>query len=129
MGAVIYTRSARPNHAAHAHQRVACHRLAAELGYEVNGEFHDDGQAQPALDQALATIRDGQASALVVADLYRLSRSTHAFAGIVETLDEVGVPLYVVGQGHVSLPTTPELGIMLAISEYEAEHSAEDFTL
>lgn len=39
------------------------------------------------------------------------------------------MPLYIVGQGRVSLPTTPERGIMLAISEYEAEHSAEGFTL
>jgi len=39
------------------------------------------------------------------------------------------VPLYVVGRGRVNLPTTPELGIMLAIAEYEAEHSEEDFTL
>ncbi len=45
-----------------------------------------------------------------------------------EALDEVGVPLYVFGQGRVTFPTTPELGIMLAIAEYEAEHSAEDFT-
>jgi DNA invertase Pin-like site-specific DNA recombinase len=129
MGAVIYTRSARPNRPTHAHQRAACQRLAAELGYEVSGEFHDDGQARPALDQALATVRDGQASALVVAHLYRLSRSTRAFAGIMEALDEAGVPLYVVGHGCVSFPTTPELGIMLAVAEYEAEHFEEDFTL
>lgn len=129
MGAVIYTRSARPNRATHAHQQAACHRLAAELGYEVSGEFHDNGRTRPALDQALATIRDGQASALIVADLYRLSRSSTEFARIIEALDEADVPLYVVGQGRVSLPATPELGIMLAIAEYEAEHSEEDFTL
>ncbi|MDQ4114310.1 MAG: recombinase family protein [Actinomycetota bacterium] len=129
MGAVIYTRSARPNRATHAHQRAACHRLAAELGYEVSGEFHDNGQIRPALDQALATIRDGQAAALVVADLYRLSRSSTEFARIIEALDDADVPLYVVRQGRVSLPATHELGIMLAIAEYEAEHSEEDFTL
>lgn len=39
------------------------------------------------------------------------------------------MPLYVIGQGRVSLPAAPELGIMLAIAEYEAEHSEEDFTL
>ncbi|GAA1531756.1 hypothetical protein HD600_002092 [Microbacterium ginsengiterrae] len=39
------------------------------------------------------------------------------------------MPLYVVGRGRVNLPTTPELGIMLAIAEYEAEHSEEGFTL
>lgn len=49
--------------------------------------------------------------------------------GGIEALDEADVPLYVVGQGRVSLPATPELGIMLAIAEYEAEHSEEDFTL
>ena len=103
--------------------------LAAELGYEVSGEFHDNGRTRPALDQALATIRDGQASALIVADLYRLSRPSTEFARIIEALDEADVPLYVVGQGRVSLPATPELGIMLAIAEYEAKHSEEDFTL
>ena len=78
---------------------------------------------------AVATIRDGQASALIVADLYRLSRPSTEFARIIEALDEADVPLYVVGQGRVSLPATPELGIMLAIAEYEAKHSEEDFTL
>jgi len=48
MGAVIYTRSARPNWATHAHQRAACQCLAAELGYEVSGEFHDNGRTRPA---------------------------------------------------------------------------------
>ena len=71
----------------------------------------------------------GQASALIVADLYRLSRSSTEFARIIEALDEADAPLYVVGQGRVSLPAAPELGIMLAIAEYEAEHSEEDFTL
>lgn len=129
MGAVIYTRSARPNRATDAHQRAACQRLVAELGYEVSGEFHDFGQTRPMLDQALAAIRDGQASALVVTDLYRLSRSSRELARIIETLGEADAPLYVVGQGRVSLSTTPELGVMLAIAEYEAEHSEEDFTL
>ena len=129
MGVVIYTRSARPNRETHAHQRAVCQRLAAEFGYEVSGEFHDNGRTRPALDQALATIRDGQAAALVVADLYRLSRSSTEFARIIEVLDEAGVPLYVVRHGRVSLPATPELGIMLAIAEYEAANSSGDFTL
>lgn len=126
---MIYTRIAQPDHAARAHQRADCLRLAAELGYKVSGEFHDHGHALPALDQALAAIRDGQVSALVVTDLYRLSRSSQAFARVVRTLDEACVPLYVVGQCRVSVPTTPELGVMLAIAEYEAEHSEEDSTL
>lgn len=117
MGAVIYTRSAHPNRATHAHQQAACQRLAAELGYEVSSEFRDNSQTPPALDQALATIRDEQASALVVNDLHRLSRSSCEFAQIIEALNEVDVPLYVVGQGRVSLPAAPVLSIMLAITE------------
>ena len=43
-------------------------------------------------------------------------------------LDYTGVPLYVVGQGRVSLPTRPALGIMPAIAKYEAEHAESDIT-
>ena len=43
-------------------------------------------------------------------------------------LDDAGMPLYVVGQGRVSLPTTPALGIMRAIAAYEAEHAEDDIT-
>lgn len=128
MRAAIYTSTAVPNPAAHERQREACERLAAELGYEVVDEFHDVGTTRPGLDQLLATIRECEASAVVVADLDRLGRTLDAFAQIMATLDDAGVPLYVVGQGRVSLPTRPALGIMLAIAEYEAEHAEDDIT-
>lgn len=128
MRAAIYTRTAAPNPAAHERQREDCERLAAELGYEVVGEFHDVGTTRPGLDQLLATIRDREASAVVVADLDRLGRTLDAFAQVMATLDDAGVPLYVVGQGRVNLPTTPALGIMRAIAEYEAEQAEDDIT-
>ena len=62
-------------------------------------------------------------------DVVAVREKSKKQARIIEALDEADVPLYVVGQGRVSLPATPELGIMLAIAEYEAKHSEEDFTL
>jgi len=127
MDAVIYTRSARPSHRAHEKQREACERLAAELGYEVISEFYDVDRARPALDQLLATVRDGKTSAVLVASVDRLGRTFDTFAHVMETLDDADVPLYVVGQGRVN-PTTPALGIMRAIAEYEAEQAEDDIT-
>lgn len=125
MRAAIYTRTAVPSPAAHERQREACERLAAELGYEVVGEFHDAGTTRPGLDQLLATIRDREASAVVVADLDRLGRTLDAFAQVMATMDDAGVPLYIVGQGRVSLPMRPALGIMRAIAEYECRYRGE----
>ncbi|MFT3889033.1 MAG: recombinase family protein [Arachnia sp.] len=126
MDAVIYTRSARPNPQAFEAQREACERMAAEFGYEVVSEFHDVGRTRPGLDQLLATVRDGMVSAVLVADIYRLGRTLNGFAQVIETLDEAGVPLYVVGEGRVTIPQRPALGIMRAIAEFEAEHAEEE---
>lgn len=126
MDAVVYTRSARPNPQAFEAQREACERMAAEFGYEVVSEFHDVGRTRPGLDQLLATVRDGMVSAVLVADIYRLSRTLDAFAQVMETLDEAGVPLYVVGEGRVTIPQRPVLGIMRAITDFEAEQAEEE---
>ncbi|UWF78379.1 MULTISPECIES: recombinase family protein [Microbacterium] len=128
MGAVIYTRSARPNRRSHEEQMEACERLIAELGYEVIEQFHDVGKARPGLDQLLATVRDGKASAVVAAGLDRLGRTFDTITHIMKTLNEVDVRLYIVGHGQVNLPTTPEFGIMRALAEYEAEHVEDDIT-
>jgi len=128
MDAVIYTRSAQPNQRAHEEQREACERMAAEFGYEVTSEFQDFGRARPGLDQLLATVRDGKTSAVLVADLYRLGRTLDVFAQIMETLDEAGVALYVVGQRRVTLLPRPVLGIVRAIAEFEAERADGDIT-
>ena len=80
------------------------------------------------VDQLLATVRDGETSAVLVASLDRLGRTFDTFAHVMETLDDADVPLYFVGQGRVTLPTTPALGIMRAIAEYEAEHTEDDIT-
>lgn len=50
MGVVTDTRGARPNPATQAHQRVACQCPSAEFGYEVSGEFHDEGLTPSALN-------------------------------------------------------------------------------
>lgn len=126
MDAVIYTHSARPNPQAFEAQREACERMAAEFGYEVVSEFHDVGRTRPGLDQLLATVRDGMVSAVLVADIYRLGRTLDAFAQVMETLDEAGVPLFVVGEGRVTIPQRPVLGIMRAIAEFEAEQAEEE---
>lgn len=128
MNAVIYTRCATPNRQSHEDQRKACERLADELGYKVVQEFHDKGRSRPGLDQLLAAIRDHKASAVIVADLYRIARTIGAFAQVMETLDSAAVPLYVVGQGQLDLTAPPVLGLMTAIAEYEAEHTEGDIT-
>ena len=43
-----------------------------------------------------------------------------------ETLDEAGLPLYVVGEGGVTIPQRPVPGIMRAIAEFEAEQAEEE---
>lgn len=125
---MIYTRCTTPNRQSHEDQRKACERLADELGYKVVQEFHAEGRTRPGLDQLLAMIHDRKASAVIVADLYRLIRTIGWFAQVVETLDSAAVPLHVVGQGQVNLPAPPMLGLMTAIAEYEAEHTEDDLT-
>jgi DNA invertase Pin-like site-specific DNA recombinase len=125
MDAVIYARSAQPNRKAHEEQREVCRRFADEHGYEVIEEFHDIGRTRPGLDQLLATIRDGKASAVIVTDAFRLGRTLAAFTQVIEALDDASVRLYVVGEGRVDLPTTRVLGIMCGIAEFDATRDYE----
>jgi DNA invertase Pin-like site-specific DNA recombinase len=65
-------------------------------------------------------------AAVLVADIYRLGRTLDAFAQVMEMLDDAGVPLYVVGEGRVTIPQRPALDIMRAIAEFEAEQAEEE---
>jgi DNA invertase Pin-like site-specific DNA recombinase len=102
MDAVIYTRSARPSPELVEVQRAVCRRMASENGFEVTGEFHDDGLPGPGLAQLLAAIRGGEVSAVIVADFNRFGRALDAFTRVMATLDEVNCvsPCQVVRENH-----------------------------
>lgn len=70
-------------------QRTAITGEAELRGWTLVGTFEDAGLSgksldRPGLDAALAAVESGEASALVVAKLDRLSRSLLDFAGLVE---------------------------------------------
>jgi DNA invertase Pin-like site-specific DNA recombinase len=118
MDAVIYTRSARPSPELVEMQRAVCRRMAAGHGFEVAGEFHDDGPPGLGLAQLLATVRGGEVSAVVVADFNRFGRALDAFARVMGTLDEAEVPLYVVGHGRMAADMRAVLDIPREFVEY-----------
>ncbi len=118
MDAVIYTRSARPSPERFEMQRAVCRRMAAEYGFEVAGEFHDNGSPGWGLAQLLATVRGGEVSAVVVADFNRFGRALDAFTRVMETLDEADVPLYVVGHGRLAADMRAALDIPREVVEH-----------
>ncbi|KFI98952.1 recombinase family protein [Bifidobacterium subtile] len=121
MYAAIYTRNARPNAGLFQAQCADCKRLAAESGFEVVGEFHDDGHPGSGLDQLLALARGGNVSAVVVRDVNRFGRAFDAFGRVMTTLDEVGVLLYIVGEGRLTDTQRSVLGLMRVLTDCGTE--------
>lgn len=95
--------------------------LAAESGFDVAGEFHDDGRPGSGLDQLLALARGGDASAVVVRDVDRFGRAFDVFGRVMATLDEVGVLLYIVGEGRLTDTQRSVLGLMRALTDCGTE--------
>jgi DNA invertase Pin-like site-specific DNA recombinase len=118
MDAAIYTRNARPSPELFEMQRGVCRRMAAEYGFEVAGEFHDDGLPGPGLAQLLATVRGGEVSVVVVADFNRFGRALDAFARVMETLDDADVPLYVAGHDRLTADMRAALDIPSEVVEH-----------
>lgn len=73
------------------------------------------------LGRTLRDLRDGQADALVVAKLDRLSRSVLDFAGVMETAASEGWSIVVLDLGVDTTTTNGELiaNIMIALAQWE----------
>lgn len=125
MSAAVYTYSARSVPEAHDHQRVACERLAHELGYETVLSYHDDSGTRVALERLLADVREGKVSVLFVGGLDRLGRTVEALLPVLETLHDADVNLYAAANGKVPLPESPVAASLLAIATSYEKARAE----
>lgn len=97
-------------------QRSAIDATAAARGWEIVARFEDGGISgstldRPGLNEALAMVERGDADALVVAKLDRLSRSLMDFAGLMERARKRGWSLVALDLG---VDTTTPAGEMLA---------------
>jgi DNA invertase Pin-like site-specific DNA recombinase len=98
-------------------QRSAIEVECSRRGWDLVEVFEDAGASgkalsgRPALDEALKVVRSGDAGALVVAKLDRLSRSLLDFAGLMEDARSGGWALVVLDLG---VDTTTPSGEMIA---------------
>lgn len=122
MCAAIYTRNADRNSASHERQGEDCQKLAAESVFDITHDYHDEGRARFALERLMTDVREHRVLALVVASLERLGRTFESFTHVAEALNDAEVPLYLVGHRRVDVPMPPELSLMQAIADDEAEH-------
>jgi site-specific DNA recombinase len=117
MRAVIYTRTAVGTGGdAIDRQAGQCRAFAAEHGWDVTGEFADDGVSglklsRPGLDAAMQQVRTRRCDALVTADASRLTRNPSDLASILADADAASV---VIATADGTLDTSDELGVMLA---------------
>lgn len=128
MTAAVYTYSARSVPEADDHQRVACERLARELGYEAVLSYQDGSEARDALERLLADVREGKVSALFIVSLDRLGRKVEAIASVLETLRDAGVSLYAATNDIACLPGSPATEALLAIATSYAEARTQIIT-
>lgn len=98
-------------------QRRAIEQAAEAQGFEIGGWFEDAGRSgasmkrRPGLQEALAEIRAGGASGLVVAKIDRLGRSSADVCSLVEQAQREGWRLVALDAG---LDTTTAAGEMVA---------------
>ena len=117
MRAVIYTRTAvQTGGDVIDRQAEQCRAFAARHGWDVTGEFTDNGVSgarlhRPGLDAAMELIRTRGCDALVAADAARLTRNASDLASILADADAASV---VIATADGSLDTSDELGVMLA---------------
>jgi len=98
---------------------------AERRGWEVEW-LVDDGRSarnlnRPALTEALALLKQGEASALVVAKLDRLSRSVSDFAAVLATADKQRWAVVALDLGVDTTTPAGELvaGVMMVIAQWE----------
>lgn len=100
---------------------------AATKGLEIVQVFQDEGisgarRSRPALDQMMASVRRGEAQAVIVYKIDRLGRSMYHLVNLMDELGRRGVDLVSVTEPHMDT-TTPSgkmlFGIMASMAEYE----------
>lgn len=111
-----------------AHQQAVVAQEAARRGWDDLRLISDEGfsaknLARPGIAEALALLRKGEASTLVVAKLDRLSRSLLDFASLMQRASREGWELVVL---DLALDTATPQGqlmaaVMAAFSEYERQ--------
>jgi DNA invertase Pin-like site-specific DNA recombinase len=106
---------------------------AVPKGLEIVQVFEDEGisgarRSRPALDQMMASVRHGEAQAVIVYKIDRLGRSMYHLVNLVDELGRLGVDLVSVTEPHMDT-TTPSgkmlFGIMASMAEYERSLIAE----
>jgi DNA invertase Pin-like site-specific DNA recombinase len=106
---------------------------AVTKGLEIVQVFEDEGisgarRSRPALDQMMASVRRGEAQAVIVYKIDRLGRSMYHLVNLVDELGRQGVDLVSVTEPHMDT-TTPSgkmlFGIMASMAEYERSLIAE----
>ncbi len=100
---------------------------ASAKGIEIVQVYQDEGisgarRSRPALDEMMASVRRGEAQAVVVYKIDRLGRSMYHLVQLVDELGHLGVDLVSVTEPHMDT-TTPSgkmlFGIMASMAEYE----------
>ncbi|MBN9177829.1 MAG: recombinase family protein [Microbacterium sp.] len=117
MNVVTYTRSAGPNSTEHEWQREACQKLAAELGYDITRNYHDEDREHPALKELTTDVVGGTVTVLLVARFDRISRSHSENIRISTALLDAGVDVYAANIGTYPLnsPSSFPMQIMAAM--------------
>lgn len=107
-------------------QRAAIASEAAHRGWELVTIYEDAGASgkslnRPGLADALEAVESGQAAAIIVAKLDRLSRSVHDFAGLMQRAQPCGWALVAL---DLVIDTTTAAGglianVMASVAEWE----------
>ncbi len=103
-----------------------CRSYSVGQGWEVVGEYVDEGvsgakASRPALDRAMAEVRQGNTAVLVVAKLDRIGRSMRNLAALLGELDDRGVSLVSVSESFDSLTPAGRLqrNMLGSFAEFE----------
>ena len=106
-------------------QRASIRQQCKQHGWELTTIFEDNGASaktlagRPGLSEALVTLTEGDAAALVVSKLDRLARSVHDFAGLVRVAEREGWGIVALDLG-VDM-TTPTGGLLANVTASVAE--------
>jgi DNA invertase Pin-like site-specific DNA recombinase len=107
-------------------QRAAIRAEAKRRGWQLVGVFEDAGVSGKSLNrsglaEALAAVERGEAAAVIVAKLDRLSRSVHDFAGLMQRAQGKGWSLVALDLGVDTTTPAGELvaHVMASVAQWE----------